>query len=88
MKIAVAAFLFAKGNVNVNHKKSSEKNSELKFIQIKLILVSKSSMIDEVIEVVTKSDHKAVSSVSLDVRHSKVISSSHHKFVESNLYNW
>ncbi|SDM28673.1 hypothetical protein SAMN05216273_12031 [Chryseobacterium taihuense] len=25
MKIAVAAFLFAKGNVEVNHKKSSEK---------------------------------------------------------------
>lgn len=25
MKITVAAFLFAKGNVNVDHKKSSEK---------------------------------------------------------------
>lgn len=25
MKIAVAAFLFAKGNVNIDHKKSSEK---------------------------------------------------------------
>jgi hypothetical protein len=25
MKIAVAAFLFAKGDVNVNHKKSPEK---------------------------------------------------------------
>jgi len=31
MKIAVAAFLFAKGNVNIDHKKSPE-NSELKFI--------------------------------------------------------
>lgn len=31
MKIAVAAFLFAKGDVNIDHKKSSE-NSELKFI--------------------------------------------------------
>jgi len=26
MKITVAAFLFAKRNVNVDHKKSSEKN--------------------------------------------------------------
>ncbi len=31
MKIAVAAFLFAKGDVNIDHKKSPE-NSELKFI--------------------------------------------------------
>lgn len=26
MKVAVAAFLFAKRNVNINHKKSPEKN--------------------------------------------------------------
>ena len=32
MKIAVAAFLFAEWDVNVNHKKSPEKISELKCI--------------------------------------------------------
>lgn len=31
MKITIAAFLFAKRDVNINHKKSPE-NSELKFI--------------------------------------------------------
>jgi hypothetical protein len=32
MKVAITAFLFTKGNVDINHKKRALKNSELKCI--------------------------------------------------------
>lgn len=65
MKIAIAAFLFAKGNVKVNHKKSSEK-TELKCIE-NIFLVSITSYIDEIIEIESNTNHETISSVSRNI---------------------
>lgn len=52
MKVAVAALLLAKRNVNVNHKKSPEKFQSSNLFKLNR-LISKSSMINKVIEVVS-----------------------------------
>ena len=86
MKVTIAAFLFTERNMKVYHKKSSEKFQSSNLFKLNE-LVSKSSRINEIVKVITKTNHEAVSSITLDVRQSKVIGSSDHEFVESYFYN-
>lgn len=52
MKIAVAALLLTEWNVNVDHKKSSEKIQSSNLFKLNG-LISKSSVVNEVIKFIT-----------------------------------
>lgn len=67
MKVTVTAFLFTKRNVNIYHKKSSEKFQSSNLFKLNQ-LVSKSSGINEIVKVITKTNHEAVSPITLDIR--------------------
>jgi len=67
MKVTVTAFLFTERNVNIYHKKSSEKFQSSNLFKLNQ-LVSKSSGINEIVKVITKTNHEAVSSITLDIR--------------------
>ena len=45
-------------------------------------------MINKVVEVITKTDHEAVSSIRLNIRHPDVIRCSNHKFIKSYFHYW
>ncbi|SMP31038.1 hypothetical protein SAMN06264346_11344 [Chryseobacterium profundimaris] len=67
MKVAITAFLLAKGNVNVDHKKSPEKIQSSNVFNLNQ-LISITSVVNEVIKVVSYPDHEAVSSIFLNIR--------------------
>ena len=65
MKIAIGAFLFAERDMEVNHKKSSEERS-LYFVN-DILLISETSHVDEVVKIKSKTQHKTVTTIILDI---------------------
>lgn len=68
MKVAVTALFFAEWYMNINHKKSPEQRSSN--LSKLILLISVTSHVDEVVEIITNANHETVSAVILDIRQS------------------
>lgn len=71
MEVTVAAFLFAKRNMEIDHEVAAA------------ILVPEAPRVDEILEVIAQTQHKTVARILLQVGKAKIIHRSERKTVDA-----